>query len=863
MSAALNDLAAEVRECTKCDLCKTRKRAVPGEGPDNAQIFIIGMNPGGTENLVGKPFVGDSGQMLNKMLAEAGIDRSECYVSNVTKCANITYGKVTDPSLKQIKTCQDYLIRELNIVRPRIVVALGVKALQWLEGGAKPKMEERLGQVFSITGPRGGQLNPFGEIVCIVNYHPSYILRDNRHYGQAVGVFRKMRSYLDGEMERVGDLFLQNPDPVNVVTTLEELEAFLQDWHTTFDSSKNVMSFDTETTSLDFKKSLLLGVSFSWGDEHSYYIPMKQTGPQFFKDDDRKWVPKSLPDYWETDTAQQAIQEVLKNSCTKVAVNLSFDVNVLRHHGYRINGRLEDMMDLYHAAVDPSCHLISLDEMCARYSNLAGWKRAIQAELGHEPRKADFEYARCRLEVLGPYGARDALGGHKLWRDLWPAAEKNKVQDLINNITIPTHTRLTEMEWNGMLVDVERCDQLITKFSDELRLVEEKAYELADHKFSMKSWQQVAQVLYKELKLTPYKLSKPNKRNPSAPRNPSTDKISLIMLASKHELPATIRRHRQLTKILGTYLIPIRDLALDSPDGRVRARFNLTGTVTGRCSSSNPMNFQNLPKREFPEVREIFIAPSGYKVVESDLSQLEIRLMAWFCEDPAMLEMVRSGLDFHTSTAARMYGVLFDEVTSDHRDGAKRANFAIGYDASVPRMVETALIDGLIMTEKEAKKFKEMWYAAFPGYLEWKKDLVVNTLKLAAARQPIRVRNAFMRFRDFTRKKMAEDRGGFERELCNDPVQGTGADICYTNGLVRLGRALEEANLDSKYVCTVHDSVMCEVRDDHVNQVAKLMYEIMPLPVPPVDVPLAVEVKAGQSWGTLKTIPKESLYESA
>lgn len=849
MPDPLEILATEVRSCTKCVLSNTRKKSVPGEGPHNAEIFLLGMCPGNSENACGRPFIGESGQLLTRMLTESGIHREDCFISNTVKCLPLNKsGALADPEPKHIRACQDYLIRELNLVRPKIVIALGAVALQWLEESRKkPIMGERIGQVFALSGLRGEKLSPYGEIVIAVNFHPSFILRDNRNYDQAVGVFKKVLDYLGGKMARTGDLFLHNPDPVFVVRTREDLEKFHQDWLDTFDPKTNALAFDVETTDLNFKKAILLGVSVSWGDLHSYYLPLKQTGPELFPANDPKFLPRTLPDYWSSQegfAARIILADMLGSSCRKVAHNASFDRNMLRENGFRVGGIVEDTMDLYHNAVNPACGLISLNEIASRYPNLSGWKRAISSCLGREPNRP-FDFARCPLDVLGPYGARDSLATHKLWRDLQPEVDKNKVRRTFDEFTTPAHAGLTEIEYNGILVDVERCDQLIEKFSVEANQLEERAYELAEKRFLLTSHQQVGKVLFGDLGLTPYKETETGR--------PSTDKISLTVLATQHELPKTLLRHRKLLKILSTYLEPIRNLSLESVDGRVRARFNLTGTVTGRCSSSNPLNFQNLPKREFPEVREIFISEPGYTLLEADQSQIEIRLTAWFCEDRGFLDLIRSGLDFHTATASKMFGIKSEDVTEEQRYLSKTCNFSLLYGSSPKKLVETAAISGKHMTERFAKKLIDQYYTTFPGLNQWKRELIRNTLPT------MRVRNAFMRFRDFDRHKVNEDRGAFEREAANFPVQSTAADILYRNGIVLLSSAIDLHQLDARYVCTVHDSVMLETRDNHVNRLAKLMYEIMPLPVPPVDIPLAVDVKAGQNWGQMEKLKMEDL----
>ena len=414
-----------------------------------------------------------------------------------------------------------------------------------------------------------------------------------------------------------------------------------------------------------------------------------------------------------------------------------------------------------------------------------------------------------------------------LARRLAEALGDEGLKPLYRDIERPLLPVLVSMERTGILVDTSAMDALSAEFGVALEDLQKRIHAAAGRSFNIASTRELGQVLFEELKLPVLKRLK---------TGPSTDQDVLERLAEQHALPALILEHRSLAKLKGTYLDALPQLV--ESDGRIHTTFHQSGAATGRLSSSDP-NLQNIPIRTelSKRIRAAFVAAPGYRLVSADYSQVELRILAHFAEDPALLEAFRRGEDVHAATAAETFAVAREAVTPDQRRIAKVLNFGIAYGLSA-----FGLSQRLDLPAKEAQAIIDRYFARYAAVKRWL-DLTVEK-----ARAEGEVRTLFGRKRALPemRSRNPALRQASERMAVNTPIQGTAADLIKI-AMVRVAEALERERLEARLLLQVHDELVLEVEASLVNRVTELVRAEMRA-AGSLLVPLEVEAGAGRSW---------------
>ena len=571
--------------------------------------------------------------------------------------------------------------------------------------------------------------------------------------------------------------------------------------------TKEILSLDTETTSVEAINAKLVGLSFSVKENEAFYVPVPQDEAEA-----RKIVEIFRPAYED--------EKILK-----IGQNLKYDYEVLMNYGVEIKGKMFDTM-IAHYVIQPELHH-NMDYLAEIYLNyqtihideLIGPKGKGQKNMSDLDPKDVYEYA-----------AEDADVTLKLKNKLEAELRKYGAEELFYNIEMPLMPVLAEMEMNGVLIDTKSLAETSTVLTKRMEEVEREIYELAGGEFNIASPRQVGEVLFDKLKIV--EKAKKTKKGQYV-----TNEEVLQSLKGKHKIVGAILEHRGLKKLLGTYIDALPKL-INSRTGHIHTSFNQATTATGRLSSSDP-NLQNIPVRgeEGKEIRKAFIPEPGCLFFSADYSQIELRVMAHLSGDENMIEAFREGHDIHAATAAKIYKEEMENVSRDQRTKAKRANFGIIYGITI-----FGLADRLEISREEARQLIDGYFETFPKVKEYMEKAKEE------ARSKGYVETLFHRRRYLADINSANGtvRGFAERNAINAPIQGTAADIIKV-AMVRIHRRFKSENIRSKMILQVHDELNFSVYPDEKEKVEHIVLEEMQNAFT-MEVPLVADCGWGNNW---------------
>jgi DNA polymerase-1 len=567
--------------------------------------------------------------------------------------------------------------------------------------------------------------------------------------------------------------------------------------------------FDTETTSLVAIEAALVGMSFSYRKGEAFYVP--------FPEDPA--ACQAQADLFKTIFA--------KESTIKIAQNIKYDMSVLRNYGIEIKGATYDTM-LAHYLIEPEKRH-GMDALALAYlsyepmsiENLIGKKGAKQGNM-----------REVELNLIKEYAAEDA----DITLQLKPFLDKQlttnpKAIQLLHEVEMPLARVLSTIECEGVNLDVPFLQGMSKTLEADSKAVQEKIFATAGQEFNIASPKQLGEILFEKLKLDP-------KAKKTKTGQYMTGEEVLSKLEAEHEIASLILDFRELQKLKSTYVDALP--ALISPKtGRIHTSFMQTVTATGRLSSKDP-NLQNIPIRTVRgrEIRKAFIPrDENHLILSADYSQIELRIMAAFSKDESMLDAFNNGLDVHKATAAKVFHVPLEEVTSDMRRKAKTVNFGIIYGVSA-----FGLAAQLAISRTEAKEIIDQYFVEFP------KVKTFMDQSIADARENGYVETVLGRrryLRDILSANMNE-RGFAERNAINAPIQGSAADMIKV-AMIQIQDFLERENLKSKMILTVHDELVFDAHKDEVDylkvQINKIMCEAMDL-----GVAMETGIGVGENW---------------
>jgi DNA polymerase-1 len=520
------------------------------------------------------------------------------------------------------------------------------------------------------------------------------------------------------------------------------------------------------------------------------------------------------------------LADVFNSDKLKIAQNLKFDMAILKKYGLEIKGPFFDTM-LAHYLIEPDQrhNMQVLSESYLGYSpisieNLIGKKGKNQGSMADVP-----------LEMIAEYAAEDTDVTFRLKKKLAIELGSRGLNDVFSNIEMPLVRVLMDMEHEGVRIDVNFLNHYSKELNDQAVAIQQKIFELAGLQFNIASPSQVGNILFDHLKL----VDKPKKTKTGQYQ---TDEETLQTLKGKHEIIDHILSFRALQKLKSTYVDALPAI-VKVQSGKVHTSFNQAVAATGRLSSQNP-NLQNIPIRTDlgREIRKAFIpSDSEHVLLSADYSQIELRIIAHISKDPAMIEAFRSGIDIHTATASKVWGVPIEEVDKDMRRKAKTVNFGIIYGISAFGLSQRVQI-----SRGEAKEIIDNYFIQFPGIKAYMEG-TVNSARESGYVETITGRRRNLR--DINSRN-ATVRGFAERNAINAPIQGSAADMIKI-AMIKIQDWLMSSDLKTKMILQVHDELLFDVPKNEVeivsSEVKKWMESAMPL-----DVPVLVEWGTGDNW---------------
>jgi DNA polymerase-1 len=575
--------------------------------------------------------------------------------------------------------------------------------------------------------------------------------------------------------------------------------------------SAELVALDTETTSLDEMRAEIVGISVSLKPGEAAYIPLAHTYPG---------VPDQLPRQQVLDRLRPWLEDPRR---AKLGQHVKYDRHVFANHGIEVQGyRHDTMLQSYVLEVHKPHGLASLAERHlgrtgVAYEDLCG-KGANQ-----------IGFAQVDIARAAQYSCEDSDQTFDVHLALWPRLENDAALRFIYDLEIASSEALYRIERNGVLIDAPTLAAQSHELGQRIVELESQAHALAGQVFNLGSPKQIGEIFFDKLGLPVVKKT--------ATGAASTDEEVLEKLAEDFPLPAKILEHRGLAKLKGTYTDKLAQLALPRT-GRVHTHYAQAVAVTGRLASNDP-NLQNIPIRttEGRRVREAFVAPEGKLIASADYSQIELRIMAHISGDVALLRAFHDGLDVHRATAAEVFGVTLQEVSSEQRRYAKVINFGLIYGMSAFGLARNLGIDNTA-----ARNYIARYFERYPGVRQY----MEATRLQAKARGYVETVFGRRLYLPEINSPNGPRRAGAERAAINAPMQGTAADLIKLS-MVKVQQVLDQERRATLMIMQVHDELVFEVPLDEMDWVRSEIPRLM-AGVADLKVPLLAQVGAGRNW---------------
>ncbi|GJM07573.1 MAG: DNA polymerase [marine bacterium B5-7] len=573
-----------------------------------------------------------------------------------------------------------------------------------------------------------------------------------------------------------------------------------------------LFSFDTETTSLNYMQAEVVGISVAYQPGDAYYIPVAH---------DYENAPQQL----DRALVLSAFKPLLEDPDIKIiGQHIKYDMNVLRKYDIQLQGvAFDTMLESYVLNATATRHDMDslawhyLGEETIHYEEVAG-KGAKQIPFNQVP-----------IAKALPYAAEDADITLRLHQHVWGLLKDEKRQEIFTDLEMPLVPVMSAMECTGVLIDADLLKKQSEEIAARLEVLTESAYQEAGSNFNLDSPKQLQAILFEEMGLPIVKKT--------AKGQPSTAEDVLQELALQYALPKIILEYRSLSKLKSTYTDKLPE-QINQKTGRVHTSYHQAVAATGRLSSSDP-NLQNIPVRNEMgrRIRQAFIAPDGYQLISADYSQIELRIMAHLSKDKGLCDAFSKGLDVHRATAAEVFGVPLDEVTSEQRRRAKAVNFGLIYGMSAFGLAKQLDID-----RNEAQNYIDIYFERYPGVHDYMESTRKKAHKLGYVETLFGRRLSLPDIH--ATKKMRQMAA--ERAAINAPMQGTAADII-KRAMLAVADYLKTSDLDAKLLMQVHDELILEVKEEQVETVLTAVKDCMQNAAD-LDVPLIVDAGVGNNW---------------
>ena len=573
------------------------------------------------------------------------------------------------------------------------------------------------------------------------------------------------------------------------------------------------ISFDTETTSLDYMNAELVGVSIALKPNEAFYIPINHNYEGVEKQLEEHFVLEALKPFLESD------------EIPKIGHNLKYDRHILQNLGIDLKGKLLDTM-LFSYVNNSTITRHNLDAVSKRYLNINPTSYEDVAGKGAK----QIPFSEVSIEVASEYASEDADISLKLYEHIEPLVQKEtKLAKLYSEIEGPLIYTLGDIERNGVLIDSEKLNEQSKELEAKILKLEQKVQKSAGEDFNLGSPKQLQEILYEKLGLPVIK------KTPKG--QPSTAESVLQELSMDFPIVQDILSYRAISKLKSTYTDKLPKM-VNSNTGRVHTSYHQAVTATGRLSSSDP-NLQNIPIRseEGRRIREAFIAPDGYKILAADYSQIELRIMAHLSRDQGLMDAFAKGQDIHQATAAEIFSTNIDGVTANQRRSAKAINFGLIYGMSA-----FGLSKQLQITRAEAQNYIEQYFDRYPQVKHYMDETKQSAKKMGYVETVFgrRLYLADIESSNYQRRQYAE------RSAINAPMQGTAADLIKM-AMILLHQKIREESFEAKIIMQVHDELVIEVNENQSDELSEITTSVMS-EISKLDVDLKVDADIGNNW---------------
>ena len=586
----------------------------------------------------------------------------------------------------------------------------------------------------------------------------------------------------------------------------------LQHWVDKLEAAE-IFAFDTETTSLDYMRAELVGVSFSVRPGEAAYVPVAH---------DYDGAPKQI----SRRKVLEKLRPLLESGRPRVVgQNLKYDRNVLANYRIDLNAIAHDSM-LQSYVLDSAGANHDMSSLAKKY--LGRSVTSYEEVAGKGVKQVSFN--QVPIGPAAAYAAADADITLRLHRTLWPKlAAAPGLKELYARIEMPVLRVIARMERNGVLVDRDMLKQQSEELQKQMQETEQDAYRMAGQQFNIGSPKQIREILFDQMQLPALA------KTPTG--QPSTAESVLQELAAEHDLPALILKHREFSKLKSTYTDRLPK-QVNPGSGRVHTSYHQAVAATGRLSSSDP-NLQNIPIRteEGRKIRRAFIAAPGNVLLAADYSQIELRIMAHLSGDSALLAAFAAGSDIHSATAAEVFGASMTEVSSEQRRAAKAINFGLIYGMSAFGLARQLGID-----RGSARRYVDRYFERYPGVKEYMDATRIR------AKETGYVETVFKRrlyLPDIAARNAARRRYA-ERTAINAPMQGTAADII-KRAMIEIDQKLLRPEKNIRMIMQVHDELVFEVAETEVAEYEQEIRSLM-AGAAGLSVPLIVDTGIGANW---------------
>jgi DNA polymerase-1 len=577
---------------------------------------------------------------------------------------------------------------------------------------------------------------------------------------------------------------------------------------------KKFIAFDLETTSLDYIKAEIVGISLALDTKISYYIPVGHEEQSEYKQLPTKFVLDRL-------------KPILENSeIKKLGHNLKYDRNVLFNYKIILNGINHDSMLLSYI-YDSTAIRHGLDDVAEKYLSYSTIHYEDIAGKGAK----QIPFSKVDIKTAAEYSCEDTLISFELYNYLWSKVSKdNNITKIYQDIEMPLLPILSNIERNGVLIDAKRLLKLSEELEKELKSIQKECYKLTKKEFNLNSPKQLQEILYVDLKIPV------SKKTPTG--KPSTDEDTLQFLSASHKLPKLILDFRSLNKLKTGYTDKL-PLQISEKTGRIHTSYQQAITATGRLSSTEP-NLQNIPIKspQGKKIRNAFIAEEGKKIFAADYSQIELRIMAHLSRDENLLKAFTNKIDVHSFTASEIFDIDIKKVSPEDRRAAKAINFGLIYGMS-----SFGLSKQLGIGIPEAKEYMDIYFRRYPKI----KNYMNEIKQFAKENGYVETMHGRKLYLPEINSKRAQIRNYAERTAINAPVQGAAADIIKI-AMIEIDKWLMQKKSKTKIIMQVHDELVFEIHEDDINQEVKNIVNIMQDCVS-LDLPLEVNYGIEDNWG--------------